>query len=65
MKVTIVTEWDGNVCNATSRLNDKNLRMQSCISQTQEYCYNLCGFVPTPQEIVEHMVEFSIDDEVG
>ena len=64
MKLTMVTEWNGNICTTSSRLPDKKLRMQSCISQTQEYCFNLSGIIPTPTEIMEHMVEFSID-EVG
>ena len=62
MKLTMVTEWNGNACIATSRLNDNKLRIQSCIFQTQEYCFNVCGFIPTPQTIMEHMVEFSIDE---
>lgn len=64
MKLTMVTEWYGNYCNASSRLPEKKERIQSCISQTQEYCFNLLGTIPTPAEIMEHMVEFSID-EVG
>lgn len=62
MKLTITTEWDGNICYASSRLNDKKLRVQSCILQTQEYVFDLRGFIPTPQTIMEHMVEFSIDE---
>ena len=64
MKLTMVTEWNGNVCNASSRLPEKKARIQSCISQTQEFCYNFLCTIPTPAEIMEHMVEFSID-EVG
>ena len=64
MKLTMVTEWNENICNTSSRLPEKKLRIQSCISQTQEYCFNLLGSIPTPVEIMEHIIEFDIE-EVG
>lgn len=62
MKLTIVTVWCGGKFYAISYLNDQKLRITSCICQTQEWVFNKCGFIPTSQTILEHMVEFNIDE---
>ena len=62
MKLTMITEWNDEQFNVSSRLPEKHMRVQSCILQTQEYCYNRFGIIPTPAEILKHMVKFSIDE---
>lgn len=62
MKLTMVTEWYDNKCTVSSRLPDNTMRVQSCISQTQEWCFNLYGLIPTPVEILKHMIDFTIDE---
>ena len=62
MKLIITTVWNGTFCTVESTLPDKHDRMQSCVSQTQEFVFNLMSVVPTPAQILEHMEEFRIDD---
>ena len=62
MKLTMVTEWNGDKCYAISRLEDHRSRVESCIFQTQEYVLNKYGFVPVSYTILEHMVRFYIDE---
>lgn len=64
MKLTITTSWNGNYCIASSSLPEKRERIQSCISQIQEYVYNLMRIVPNANQILENMISFEID-EVG